>query len=152
MLQRVLLRADYYINLPPRLPLLRWRPGLAFVSIDRVHHDLVGILRGIGRVTFAPVVADGICENCARLVEIGCADSASDVRVTFQPMLCILVPEVKGTIRSCCAESSMYGMEGYRVDRVHICHVADWRITVTFKGEIMTTRKDQHNGLKAGVA
>ena len=60
-----------------------------------MQHDLVGILRRVERIPFAPVVADSVREDRTLPVEVGAADGAAHFRVAFESVLGVLVPEVE---------------------------------------------------------
>jgi hypothetical protein len=49
----------------PPLSLLHTWSGFAFVAVDGMHHDFVGVLRCVARVSFAPIIADCVCEDIA---------------------------------------------------------------------------------------
>src|ERR1700744_6268375 len=78
--------------------LLATRPGLAFIASDRMQHDLDRVLRRIMRVAPTPVVGYSVCEDVAVSIECGGANGTADLGVSFQSVLCVLVPEVEGPI------------------------------------------------------
>ena len=103
-----------------------------------MQHDLVDSLLGIGGVTLAPVVADGVSEDISITVESGGSDRASDSGVTLETVLRILIPEVEGTIGTCSAEGTMNGVERDSVNGVNIADIAACRrgFTVALEGEV----------------
>lgn len=96
--------------------LLGIRTGLALITNNGVKHDLVGILRRVGRVALVPVVGNGVGEDVAIAAEVCAADAAADFRVALQTVLCVLVPEVECAIAAGGGEGSVDGMEGDGVD------------------------------------
>lgn len=103
-----------------------------------MQHDLVGRLRGVAGVAFAPVVADGVREDGARVVEGRGRDRSAHLRIPLEAMLGILVPEVKGAVGAGCAEGAMHWVEGDGVDAVYVRHIAcrRRRLSVTFEGKV----------------
>lgn len=63
-----------------------------------MHHDLVLILQRVPRVALAPVVADGVGEDAAVVVEARRRDGAARRRVALQAVLGVFVPEVECAI------------------------------------------------------
>jgi len=90
------------------------------------------------RVALAPVVGNGICKDASGLVKSCCADGTTDLWVPLQSVLCILVPEVKGTVASCSAEGSVYRVEVDRVHRVDVGCVSlvGYVLTMTLETEV----------------
>lgn len=90
-------------------------------------------------MAFAPVVAYSIGEDVASAVEIGAADRAANLRVAFQAVLGILVPEIKSAVSASGTESTMLRMEADRINGVDIAGVAVRRIglTVAFEAKIV---------------
>lgn len=125
-------------RLRSRSTLARARSGLCLLRSDRVQHDLVGSLLGIGRVTLAPVVADRVSEDISSAVESGGSDGASDGGVTLETVLRILIPEVESTVGTCSAEGAVNGVERDSVNGVDIADVAvcGRGFTVTLEGEV----------------
>lgn len=76
-----------------------------------MQHHLKGIARCVLLVALAPVVADGIGENVARLAERRSRNAAPNFGISLETVLGVLVPEVKCAIRSGSAESSVDRME-----------------------------------------
>lgn len=103
-----------------------------------MQHDLVGRLRSIYGVAFAPVVADGIGEDVAGSVEGRGRDGPTDLRVPLESMLGVFVPEMKGAVRAGCAEGAVHRVEGDGVDAEDVGHVACGRrrLSVTFEGKV----------------
>jgi len=119
-----LLAPLFFFSQVPNLPLLAVGSRLALIRLDRVQHNLIRILRVIVSITLAPVVADGVGKDCARVVEVGRGDGAADLGVALETVLGVLVPEVKGSVATGCAERAVLGMEGDCVDCVDVCDVA----------------------------
>lgn len=103
-----------------------------------MQHDLVGRLRGIDGVAFAPVVADGVGEDTTGAVEGGGWDGSADLRVPLESMLGVLVPEMESAVGAGCAERAVHRVEGDGVDAVHVRYVTcrRRRLPVTFEGKV----------------
>lgn len=103
-----------------------------------MQHDLVARLRGIDGVAFAPVVADGVGEDGAGVVEVGGGDGAADFGVALEAVLGVLVPEVEGAVAAGGAEGAVHGVEGDGVDGVDVGYVPrrGRRLAVAFEGEV----------------
>lgn len=103
-----------------------------------MQHDLVDSLLGIGGVTLAPVVADGVSEDISITVESARSDRASDSGITLETVLRILIPEVESTIGTCSAEGTMDRVERDSVNGVDIADIAvcRWGFTVALEGEV----------------
>ena len=69
------------------------------------------VLRIVERIAFAPVIAHCVREDIAASIEIRRRDSASNLRVAFEPVLRVFVPEVERTVRTCRAECSVLWVE-----------------------------------------
>lgn len=125
-------------KLRARLTLARAWSGLCLIRSDRVQHDLVGSLLGIGGVTLAPVVADRVSEDISSAVESGGSDRASDSGVTLETVLRILIPEVESTVRTSSAEGAVNGVERDSVNGVDIADIAvcGRGFTVALEGEV----------------
>ena len=95
----------------PTLPLLDAGPRLALVSGYRVQHHLGRVARGVALEALAPVVADSVGKDRPGLVERRRRDASSDVGVTLEPVLGILVPEVEGAVATRRAECSVLWVE-----------------------------------------
>jgi hypothetical protein len=100
--------------------------------------ELDRVLRGIRRITLAPVIAHSVRKDVAILVEAGRGNGAADLGVTLEPVLCVLVPEVEGTITTGGAEGAVLRVEGNGVYGVNFGDVARRRIllAVAFEGEV----------------
>ena len=118
--------------------LARARSRLCLVGSDRVQHNLIGTLRGIGGVTFAPVVANCISEDISGAIESSGGNRAANGGIALQAVFGIFVPEVECTIGTGSAEGAVNGVEGDRVDRIDVANIAVCRrsFTVTLKGEV----------------
>ena len=103
-----------------------------------MQHDLVGRLRGIDGVAFAPVVADGVGEDTAGAVEGGGWDGSANLRVPLESMLGVLIPEMESAVGAGCAERAVHWVEGDGVDAVHVRYVTcrRRRLPVTFEGKV----------------
>src|SRR5262249_40666666 len=85
----------------------------------------------------APVVADGVGEDGAGLVEGSCRDAPPDVRIALEPVLRVLVPEVEGSVGARRAEGAVDGVERDVVDGVDLEFVGGARgLSVVFEGEV----------------
>jgi len=87
------------------------RPRLAFIPNDWVKHNFGRIVWSIVCIAFAPVVANRICKDITSSVELSRNDATANLRVAFETVLSILVPEVKGTVAPCSAECAMHWVE-----------------------------------------
>ena len=103
-----------------------------------MQHDLIGRLRGIDGVAFAPVVADRVGEDAAGAIECRGRYGSADLRVPFESVLGVLVPEMEGAVGAGCAESAVHRVEGDGVYAEHVRHVTRrrWRLSVTFEGKV----------------
>lgn len=110
--------------LPSTLPLVGLRSGLALVRLHRMQHDLVRVLLRVATVPFAPVVTHRVCENVAIPGEVGRADRAAHLGVALQPVLRVLVPEVKCSVGASCREGAVLRMEADGVDGEDVAGIA----------------------------
>lgn len=124
----------------PISPLPGGRPGLALVGVDRMQHDLDGILLCVGLEALGPVVADGVREDGAILVEGGRCDASSDIGVALETVLGILVPKVEGAVRASSAECAVDWVERDVVDSVNVDNVVLRRISVTLEREVQAAK------------
>lgn len=76
-----------------------------------MQHNLVGVIRVIGAVAFAPIVSDSIGEDRSRTVEGSGHDATTYPRVALESVFGVLVPKVESPITACCAEGSVLRME-----------------------------------------
>lgn len=129
-----------YIALPS-LSLLDGLPWLALVTVDRMQHDLVRVLRRVAGVALAPVVADAVCEDGAIAVEGAGRDGPANRRVALEPVLSHAVPEVKGAVRSGGAERAVLRVEGNGVDSIYVGHVILRRVPVALEGEVFAVKR-----------
>jgi len=67
-------------------------PWLCLVLLNRVQHDLDRVLRCIGLVASAPVVANSVRKNTANPVECSSRNGSPNMGVPLKTMLGILVP------------------------------------------------------------
>lgn len=102
-------------------------------------HDLVGVILLVALVALAPVVAYGVCKDAAAGVECGGNDASSDSRVSLEPVLGVLVPEMEGAVATGSAESAMLRVERDVVDRVDVCDVALRWVAMALEGEIASS-------------
>ncbi len=105
-----------------------------------MQHDLVWGLLRMRCISSTPIIADRICKNVSIPREAGRADRSPHGRKPLQPVFSVLVPEVKGTVTACGAESAVLWMEGDGVNGVDATDVAVWprarRVAVTFEGKV----------------
>ena len=101
-------------------------------------HHLVGQLLGIGRVTLTPVVTHSISKDVPVTVESSAGDSSPNGWISFQTVLCILIPEMEGTVTASGAESAMDRVKGDVVNGVDVADVAlvGRGLAVTFEAEV----------------
>jgi hypothetical protein len=100
-------------------------------------------------VALAPVVADGVGKDVARLVEGGGRDGPADGGIALEAVLGVLVPEVEGSIRTGSAEGAVDRVERDVVDRVDVRDVVGGRVTVALEGEVGATREGGQSSAKA---
>ena len=101
-----------------------------------MQHDLDGIVWRVVLVALAPVVADGVGKDGARLIERRRGDAAADVGVPLEPVLGVLVPEVERSVGSCRAERSVDGVEVDVVDSVDVDNAVVGLVAMALEGEI----------------
>lgn len=94
------------------------------------------MLCGVVLVALAPVVTDSIGKDTAGLVECGRSDATTDVGVTFEAVLGVLVPEVERAVGARGAERSVLGMEGDIVDGVAVDDIAGRGVAVALEREV----------------
>src|SRR4051794_32094031 len=85
--------------------------------------------------SLAPVVADCVRKRIAIFVECGRSNRSSDFRVAFETMLGVLVPEVEGSIRAGCTESTVNGVEGNGVHGIDFGYIALGGVLLTVTSE-----------------
>lgn len=123
------------------LPLpARLRPRLTLIPRDGVQHDFVRQLRRVDAVPLTPIIAHTIRENIALPTEVRRGDGSAHLRVPFQSMFGVLVPEMERPVRAGGAEGAVLRVEGDGVDGVDVCVAAapDARLSgaVAFEGEV----------------
>lgn len=122
----------------PHLPLLDAWAWLALFSSNRMHHDLVRILRSVGCISFTPVVADRIGKDLPTSIK-GCSrDSAASSWISLKSMLGNSIPKVKSAVRTGSAKGAVLRVEGDGVDRIDVCHVVLRGVTMTFERKVGT--------------
>ena len=57
-----------------------------------MQHNLDGVAGSVGLMPLTPIIADRISKNCARPVERGSGDGSSDIGVSLESMLGVLIP------------------------------------------------------------
>lgn len=114
-------------------PLLVGWPGLALVRLHWVEHNFGRVCRGVALEAFAPVIANGIGEDGASLIECRRCDTTTDIGIAFEAMLGILVPEVERAVTTCCAESSVLRVKRDVVDCIYVCCVTLRRVAVALE-------------------
>jgi hypothetical protein len=100
--------------------------------------DLDRILCIIASIALTPIIADRICKYIASPTEPGGSNAATNLRVAFETVLCVLVPEVECAVGAGGAKGAVDGVEGYCVYRVDFCNVAlrGVGLAVAFEGEV----------------
>lgn len=101
-----------------------------------MQHDLDWLRLCVGLVALGPVVAYGVGENVAVLVEVGRGDAAANVGVSLESVLGVFVPEMERAIRAGRREGTVDGVEGDIVDSVDVGNVSLGWITVALEGEV----------------
>ena len=101
------------------LSLLPTRPRLALIALHGMQHDLDRIIRRIMRIALAPIITDRVRKNIPIAIERRRRDGPSNLWISFQSVLRVLVPEMEGAIAARRAECAVNRMEGNRVDGVH---------------------------------
>lgn len=86
-----------------------------------MQHNLGRVVGGVGLVSLAPVIANGIGKNGTGLVEFGGGDTTTDIWITLQSVLGILIPEVECAVATGCTKRSMLRVERDVVDSIDIC-------------------------------
>jgi hypothetical protein len=120
------------------LPLLVSRPGLTLIANDRMQLDLNREIRSVPAVSLTPIVADGVRKDVSCARERGSRDAAADLRVAFETVLSVLVPEVEGAVATGGAEGAVDGVERDCVDAVDFGDIALVRVglAVAFEREV----------------
>lgn len=101
-----------------------------------MQHHLDRVLRRVGLVSLAPIVANSVSKDAASLVERGRRDGPADVGVALKTVLRVLVPEVEGSVGASRAEGAVDRVEGDIVDGVDIGDVVGGRVAVAFEREV----------------
>lgn len=103
-----------------------------------MQHHLIHRLRRIARIALTPIIAHRIRENRAVPIERRCADRAPNLRVAFETVLGIFVPEVEGAVAAGGAEGAVHGVEGDGVDGEDVGDVAGVGdvLPMAFEGEV----------------
>lgn len=101
-----------------------------------MQHDLYRVVGGVGLISLAPVITNGVGKDGPGLVEFGGRDAATNVRIAFQSVLRVLVPEMECAVATSCAESSMLRVEGDVVHGIDIYDLILGRVSVAFEGEV----------------
>ena len=102
-----------------------------------MQHNLTRILLVIELIPLAPIITNRIPKNRAVAIEIRRADTAPHIRIPFQPMFGVLVPEVESAVGAGGAEGAVDGVEGDGVDGVDVAGVVDGVAAVAFEGEVV---------------
>lgn len=76
-----------------------------------MQHDLVGRLLRIARVSLAPIITNSICKDATIPVERRAGNGSTDIRIPFQSVLCVLIPEMESAVAASSAESAMNRVE-----------------------------------------
>lgn len=94
-----------------------------------MQHDFIRVGLRVMRVALTPIVTDGVGEDISQPAEGRGRDAATDLRITLQSMLGVLVPEVKGPVGPGRAECAVDRMEADRVYGVDADVVSiGWRV------------------------
>lgn len=103
-----------------------------------MHHNFIRGLRRVARVSLAPVIADSIREDVSIPVERRGGNGSSNIGITLETVLGVLVPEVERAVTSSGAKRAVLGVEGNRVQRVNVADVSGvaWRFAVAFETEV----------------
>jgi len=120
------------------LPLPNLWPRLTLIRLHTMQHNLIRQLRRIHRVPFTPIITDGICKYSPTLVKRCSTNGPSNLRIPFQTMLRILVPEVECTVATCGTEGAVHGVETYCIDAVDVADIPRcWGgLAVAFEAEV----------------
>lgn len=76
-----------------------------------MQHDFVDCLLRIARISLAPIITNSICKDTTIPVERRAGNGSTNIRVPFQPVLCVLVPEMECAITASSAESAVDRVE-----------------------------------------
>ena len=103
-----------------------------------MQHDLIDPLRRIDCITLTPIIADRIRENASGAVETRRADRPAHLRISLEPMLRILIPEMERAVATGGAEGAVLRVERDGVDGVDVADVAGvrWWLAVAFEAEV----------------
>lgn len=107
-----------------------------------MQHDLIDRLRRINRIPLTPIVANRVREDAPRAIEGGGRDGTPHFGVALEPVLGVLVPEVKRAVGAGGAEGAVHGVEVDGVDGVDVGLVAGvgGGLAVAFEGEVGARR------------
>lgn len=89
-----------------------------------MQHDLVDCLLRIARISLTPIITNSICKDATIAVERCAGNGSANIRIPFQSVLCVLIPEMECAVAASSAESAVNRVEGYRVDGVDVANVA----------------------------
>ena len=104
-----------------------------------MQHNLIRILLVVERIPFTPIVAHRVRKDIPAAVKVRCRDRATHLRVPFESVLGVLVPEVEGPVRASGAEGAVLWVEGDGVDGEDVTAVAVVlrRLAVAFEAEVV---------------
>ena len=102
-----------------------------------MQHNLARILARIERVPLAPIITNGISENIPRAIEICRADAPAHLRIAFETVFGVFVPEVEGAVAAGGAEGAVHGVEADGVDGEDVASVVDGIAAVAFEAEVV---------------
>lgn len=109
---------------------------LDLVVADRVDHHFVWILRGVRCIALVPVIAHSVCEDGPIHVECSSGNRSSYRRISFESALCLLIPEVKGSIRSSSTERAVHRVCRDGINSPDLYSVVLYWVSMTFERHI----------------
>ena len=102
-----------------------------------MQHNLTRILLVIELIPLTPIITNRIPKNRAIAIEIRRTDTAPHIRIPFQPVFGVFIPEVEGPVGAGGAEGAVDGVKGDGVDGVDVAGVVDGVAAVAFEGEVV---------------
>lgn len=98
-----------------------------------MQHNLIRILRCIAGIAFTPIITHGVRKDGPISVERACGNGPANRWIALESVLGDSVPEVKGAIGACRAESAVLGVERDGIYSEDVGHVILGRVSVAFE-------------------
>lgn len=115
-------------------------------------HNLDRVVLCVVLISFAPVIANCISKDAAILVESRRSDATTDIGVTLETVLSVLVPEVESPVGAGSAKGAVDRVKRDVVDRINICDVIRGGVSVALEGEVGAIGNGQCTVTKGGKA